>query len=178
MSAPIDKRVSALQQLNKANPVAHAIFTYWADGNESADVSDVDKILNGIPNGYSRMQIIATLREIQRFGVGQFVAGRRGQPSRFEFQVTSSSVGQSALGIGELDDNIGSFVSHKRRRVANNSIPTHINELEFPLREGYTIRLELPDDLTPSEANRLSAFIMAVPFEAMNSGGSKISNAA
>src|ERR1039458_4312671 len=78
--------VDALRQLYRDNPVAKAFFDHSARRERDQSETKVDRILVRLrADGHNlrRREIIDLFRKMQDHGLGQFVEGRRGWPSRF-----------------------------------------------------------------------------------------------
>ena len=117
--------------------------------------STVDRISQR--TGLSRGEVIRVFKQLGEVdGIGTFLAGRRGQPSRFEWEKSSLSVARAAAGEG----------------VEIEARPTDDRELEneevvhrYRLRSDLEVQFSLPSDLKKSEAERLAQFINSLPLE-------------
>lgn len=104
-------------------------------------------------------KIVRFFRKLESIGCGEFVVGRRGQPSRFLWAVNLVRLAQLAAGQDVRLEGAPTI----EEKALNNGLIDH----SFRLRKDLNVTLSLPDDLTPTEASRLSAFIHTLPFAAL-----------
>ena len=112
--------------------------------------------------GESRAEAVKFFKELAATGCGRFLSGRRGQPSRIEWDVNAKEVGREFLDFVDGDEN----------SVAEVSATPEIDELPseafhchpFLLRPGVSVNIELPLDLTVEESRRLADFVRTLPF--------------
>jgi hypothetical protein len=110
----------------------------------------------------NRAEIVALMKALEDVGVGKFVHGRSGHPSRFEWSTSLKSVGQAAVGEAvELEDIEGELEDDDQTEEEEVETVEH----SFKLRPELDIALVLPEDLTVREAERLATFIRSLPFE-------------
>src|ERR1700722_2505030 len=103
--------VDALRQLYRDNPVAKAFFEHAARRERDQSETKVDRILVRLrADGHNlrRREIIDLFRKMQDHGLGQFVEGRRGWPSRFVWSTGLTSVGRAAVGEPQTIEHISS----------------------------------------------------------------------
>lgn len=98
-------------------------------------------------------------RSLDELECGDFKTGRRGWPSRFEWTAEIISVGRAA--IGEQEDIQQIDIDEEADAEDETDWLTHT----FHLRPNVEIEIELPMDLSPDEASRITQFIAALPFE-------------
>lgn len=142
---------------------AKALLDHFAERQKNASETAVDTVLSTLNRGgleATRNEIVSILRDLEEAGAGQFIVGRKGHPSRFVWQGSSTEIGN----------------------IARNSAPTRTGQQEplakpsveevsafvkhpFLLRPGTSIYLELPGDLTVVEARRVADFVLSLPFE-------------
>lgn len=97
MPADISKSViDAIRKLYRNNKLAQALFDWTAQRERDATSTSIDRISNRL--SIARGDAVALARALEQAGCGQFVVGRRGQPSRFEWSYSCISLGQSAAG--------------------------------------------------------------------------------
>lgn len=99
----------------------------------------------------TRTDVIRMLQALHGWGCGWFIIGRRGQVSRFWFNVSSTQLGKEVSGKGV---------------IASPAVPpltmlTH----KFILRPDLEISLELPSDLSKKEIGRIADYLQTLPFE-------------
>jgi hypothetical protein len=101
-SAP---NIDALRQLYRENSVAKAFFDHAAKRERDQSETKVDRIivlLRADGHEFRRREIIDLFRTMQQEGLGQFVEGRRGWPSRFVWKAKMTSVGRAAIGEPQI----------------------------------------------------------------------------
>ena len=151
-----------LRELANNNPCARAFLDLAARRERNQNVTNVERALTNLQNAghdFSRGQLIAVFRSLDELECGDFKTGRRGWPSRFEWTAEIMSVGRAA--IGEQEDIQQIEPADEDETVDELDWLTHT----FHLRPNVEIELELPMDLSPNEASRLTQFIAALPFE-------------
>jgi hypothetical protein len=152
--------VRRLRELYEKNAAARALLDELAGRERNWRETSVDRLVaifetKGDP--LPRKEVIAVLKELEKIGSGSFLIGRRGKRSRFVWTDDLMSVGQAARGeadeteaaAGEDEGAIAQLVTHY-----------------YQLRPDLQIRLELPEELTDKEAQRLGDFIKTLPFGA------------
>jgi hypothetical protein len=156
--SPVNKKtVDELRKLYKSNAAARSLLDYFAARERNARRSPVERLC--AVTGISRADVIDLFRKLEEMSLGRFLVGRRGQPSRFEWDFAMISVGQAATGEtanieqDEIEDVTEEAIA------GSDGIKHH-----FRLRPDFPVELELPANLTSAEANRLADFIKTLPF--------------
>lgn len=156
--SPVNKQIDALRKLYKSNAAARKLLDYCAGRERNARVSSVDR--TATVTGLSRAEVIEVFRDFEGLELGRFIVGRRGQPSRFEWQVAMVSVGQSATGEAtEIESDDIDDVGDDPDEASSEGI-----KHTFRLRPDFPVEVELPANLTSTEASRLADFIKTLPF--------------
>jgi hypothetical protein len=147
--------------------VSIPIMSLFKDRERNANTTKVETIENSLRDSethFSRYEIIKFLQELATVGCGKFVVGRRGQPSRFEWQVDARELSQALLEktashVDKPDLALNGAETHK------GTTPTSLSTLNhrFNLRPDFVVTMILPVDLTSNEAQRLQHFIGALP---------------
>jgi hypothetical protein len=127
----------------------------------------------------SRYEIVASLKELEKAGSGQFVVGRKGQRSRFVWarqkagaaprvakkaaRAPKRSPAQAAPGRPDAAPSIEP--TPKGSAVAA-PVPSASRTLRhsFHLRPGLLVSIELPEDVNATEVARFCSFLQAIPF--------------
>jgi hypothetical protein len=153
-----DRLRSAYEQ----NEAVRAICDHMAARDRNQTETKLRRILRHLTNDgvdLRRSEVIAAFRELEETGCGKYVEGRHGWPSRFVWDVKSLGVSAAARGTQPIEatpeDDAGTEDSDEAEFI----------EHSFVLRPDLTISVELPTDLTETEAARLAAFIQSLPFE-------------
>jgi hypothetical protein len=147
-----------LRELAEADGIARAFFEYAASRERNRTETPVDRILSMVEqNGpeVSRGDLIRVLRRLEELGCGRYVEGRHGYPSRFAWTISIIEVGRAGLG-----ESAPMVPAPAPVQQAAGTL-THL----YNLRADFQVEIELPADLTPREAERLSAFIRSLPIE-------------
>jgi hypothetical protein len=97
-----------------------------------------------------RGEILKILKLIEEAGLGKYVIGRRGYPTRIEWS-------EKVLSSETNDRN---RADKTRAMIAERTI-VH----RFVVRPDFAVEIELPGDLTSGEAKRLADFIETLPFD-------------
>jgi hypothetical protein len=129
----------------------------------------------------SRYEIVASLKELEKAGSGQFVVGRKGQRSRFVWARDKAPAGpriakraakasrrapvQAAPGAAAAAPALSSEPSPKGT-AGEALLPAASRTLRhsFHLRRGLLVSIELPEDVTATEVARFCSFLQAIPF--------------
>jgi len=112
------------------------------------DVTDVDTVRNKLElkgRSVERSEVIELFKEVDRNGLGRYVIGRRGRPTRLEWARTVLE-GHRAMQESPSED-AAETIRHR-----------------YVLRPDFDVEFDLPSDLTKVEAKRLSEFITTLPF--------------
>jgi hypothetical protein len=154
--------VQDLRKLYEQDPYSRAILEDFALRSNNQQVTKVDQIISRLKDSeLPRWAAIKTFRKLQDLEYGVFKEGRRGHPSRFEWNTSSIDVGKVARGenlrIARIEDD-GDEENEEHVKDASTLIPH-----SFYLRPDITVVLRLPPDLTQKEAERLSTFISSLP---------------
>jgi hypothetical protein len=118
--------------------------------------------------GFSGRESRELFQELEACLCGDYIVGRKGYSTRFEWSVRAVDVAKDALAnvslevtdggefsVGGVDSNTNS----RSRRVENSQLrPYH-----FPLRPGLDVQFDLPVDVTENEVLRLSLFLQSLP---------------
>jgi hypothetical protein len=154
--------VQDLRRLYEQDPYSRAILEDFASRSNNQQVTKVDQIISRLKDTeLPRWAAIKTFRRLHDLEYGVFKEGRRGHPSRFEWNTRSMEVGKVARGenltIAQIEDD-GDEEDEEHINDASALIPH-----SFYLRPDLTVVVRLPSDLTQKEAERLSTFISSLP---------------
>jgi hypothetical protein len=92
----VDDVIKAVRALYKQNPIAERLFDLNAKRERDATSSSLDVISRKLD--ISRGDAVALARELEAAGCGTFKVGRRGAPSRFEWDYSCIGLGKAAAG--------------------------------------------------------------------------------
>ncbi len=150
-----------LRKLYGSSPAAREILDHLASRGRSWRTTSVERILASVRESdedLSRGEVIDVFKALEECGCGQFKAGRKGWPSRFEWAVQMVSAGRVAAGETEqVEDLTAEDLAEEEPQAALRHT--------YRLRPDASVTLDLPRDLTASEAERLAQYIRTLPFE-------------
>jgi hypothetical protein len=154
--------VERLKQLYKKDRIARVMLDSFATYQRNRTTMKVDHLLLKLRNMDSevtRADIVRILKELEILGFGRYVLGRWSHPSRFQWAASVAEVGKAASGeettVQQLPESSGEVSDEEPDLLAHS----------FQLRPELQITIELPSDLTRTEAARLAKFIESLPFD-------------
>ena len=165
------KDILEINTLYKKDECAKSILDYAASRTKNSSKISVDRLTRKISqNGanFSRKDVINFLKKLESFKCGKFVVGRRGQPSRFEWEVEMIGLGKAARGMETEIVRLNEDETHADDHDEEEDVPPMI-EHRYTLRPDLPVTLSLPANLTEKEAVRLSEFIKTLPFGSSDS---------
>lgn len=158
-------QLERLRRLYGTQRAARTLLDYAAKQSSTGigtkmTVDSLHGILDCEENGaVSRRALIGTLRALAQAGCGRFFAGRHGQPSRFVWAVPLATVGAAVV-----RDASASSSPKTTRTPATRGSDAGLFSHPFRLRPDLIVSMNLPNDLTVQEADRLARFVQALPF--------------
>jgi hypothetical protein len=157
-----DPRVKRIKELYNQDENIRAFCDYLARRELNRHDWSIGS-LEG-PTRLGRGALIEVFRKFEKIDLGKFIVGRRGHPSRFDWEVTPLSVGKIAVGEASkltlpTEDEMDSAEGDDPA-----SSPPALIRHSFRLRPDFTWEFQLPMNLTPTEAARLADFIKTLPF--------------
>ncbi len=161
--------VRALKSLYLTDPTAKFVLDEFASRRRNQQKTKLDQLLLRLSNAgkaAARTDVIDVLRKLDEYGCGRFVTGRKGHPTRFEWQYDLVSVGKAAAGGTQDVEQIQPVEDDENGDEDATDAPEGSIEHKYQLRPNWQIDLVLPSDLTAREAARLSEFIKTLPFDA------------
>jgi hypothetical protein len=93
---PENDVIIAVRHLYKANPLAQQLFDLNAERERDANKTSLDVISRKLD--INRGEAVALARSLEEAGCGSFKVGRRGSPSRFEWDYSCIALGKVAAG--------------------------------------------------------------------------------
>lgn len=97
------KTVQAIQALYEQSQDAKKLFDWVATLRRDATATTIERMSQRL--GMSRSAAVSLAKSLEEAGCGEFVVGRRGSPSRFEWSYSRVSLGQVAAGeTDEIED--------------------------------------------------------------------------
>lgn len=165
------KDISEIKKLYNKDECAKAILDHASSRTKNSSKTSVDRLTWKISrNGanFSRRDVIDVLKQLENFNCGKFVVGRRGAPSRFEWDVEMIGLGNAARGMETKIVRLNEGEKHTDDHDEEEDVPPMI-EHRYTLRPDLPVTLSLPANLTEKEAARLSEFIKTLPFGSSDS---------
>lgn len=176
MADNVSRTIKAALRRIAAGNKRFAPFFQWAieqpEGTRETPLDDIEHAV-----GLSRLQAVSLCKQLQDATVGRFIAGRRGRPSRLEWNVDPRAVGaviaQSEETLEEDGEDEAASPRRARALPQQRSHPEPVVVVQTAEREdedryAYRIRHDrqvhfaLPVDLTQREAARLAEFVRAL----------------
>jgi hypothetical protein len=161
--------VKALKALYASDPIARFVLDEFASRQRNQQKTKPDQLLLRLSNAgkaASRTEVINVMRKLDEYGCGKFITGRKGHPTRFEWQYDLVSVGKAAAGGAQSVEELQPVDEDENGDEEIAETPEDSLEHTYQLRPDRQIGLLLPADLSAHEARRLSEFIKTLPFEA------------
>jgi hypothetical protein len=150
--------IDRLKSAYAGNRAVKVICDEMASRDRNQNETKLERMLKlGRDNGAEDLkkgEVIAGFRHLEEASCGKYIEGRHGWRSRFVWEVKSLDVAAAARGEKSIE-----------RSVVDDNADLEMIEHSFVLRPDLTISLELPDDLTETEASRLATFMAALPFK-------------
>lgn len=154
-----------------ARPEFAELFRFLAAKKRSTGQLVVSKLaaeddLRTIGSGSGRKRAVLDLfKELQELGVGALIVGRRGKQTRFKWaeDVTMLDVARAALGEPEESRSVEAGLTASSSSGPRHAVPGFVAH-QLVVRPGLTLRLDLPEDFSSDEAERLASFVRALPF--------------
>jgi hypothetical protein len=177
MNAEVKSSVDfqSIRQLYQSDSSARTILDEFAGFRRNTSTTALEQLLFRLTSAgkpVPKSEVIEVLRKLEQFGCGDFITGRKGHATRFEWTYPLSKVGKIAAGWHPLE------APETNQELTEASEDEDLDELadppadlgaidhSFQLRPGYRVEIRLPSDLTNREANRLSDFLKTLPFDA------------
>lgn len=162
------ERIRKLQQETCAPEVMRAAAAHLSDKIQETNVEELESLMSAQGLDIPRPTLITGLKRMADAGMGRFIAGRRGHPSRFcwnespakTLEMFDEAVDGRTLGQDEASSE-GEVVSHGGDLSA---CPQHFTH-RFLLRPDFEATIKLPLDFSEKEAARLGKFISMIPLE-------------
>lgn len=159
----VDK--DAVIQIYRTKKSFQTILDYFARRQKNSSRTTAERLQKALASediDITRTEIIDLFRALANAGCGVFLVGRKGHPTRFEWSVGLIDVGRVAQ--GESVEPTPLHESDNSTLVVPDEQSEGLLDHRFVLRPDFDVHLELPEDLSTAEANRLADFIRTLPF--------------
>jgi len=107
----------------------------------------------------SRQRVIRALKRLDELGAGSYVIGRRSMPTRLKLDDSAAEVVQAVV-EGRI-----SAPAMAGTPAATGPAMGRTLRHQFVLRPDLTVHIDVPENLTVREAERLSQFVDSLSFE-------------
>ncbi len=148
----LDKK--ALKALYSSDQAFKILLDEFGSRQRNQQVTQLDQLLPRLSNagkGVARADAINVLRKLEEAGCGKFLTGRKGHPTRFEWQYDLVSVAEVATGEVQVVEEIQPAPqtgNGDEPVVEEVVLPEGAIEHRYQLRAGWQVTLALPSDLT------------------------------
>ena len=141
---------AAIRKIAGRHGIPRAVLeTVWPPRDETIVVEDIEARAAGAGYAVDRLALVHFLKDLGKLDYGRFVTGRRGHKSRFEW----------AIAVIQRAEEPAVEAATEGEEASDGAI-CH----SFMLRRDVRVDVELPADMTLSEAKRLATFITSLPF--------------
>lgn len=164
--------IKGLKKLYQSDECAKALLDQVSTRKRNHFKTTVNHLMWLMHRGgkeFSRREMIDVLKQLKEYGIGDFIIGRRGQPSRFEWAVEMIGVGKAARGENAEIEPLGDMATGEVDEEEDLEVPDGAIRHTYNLRPDFGVSLNLPNDLSNKEAVRLADFIRTLPFESAES---------
>jgi hypothetical protein len=155
-----------LAGLAQRNAAANAFLGLVADQPRMRREASVDAIVER--TSLDRRDVVRALRELESHKAGRLIVGRRKQKTRFvwsdRFDVLAT-VKKALLLASIATPPAGTMEADDAPAVAPQTGSVPMIRHRYVLRQSFEVELNLPADLSPREAERLSDFLKTLPFD-------------
>ena len=155
-------KIEVLQQIYKDSETVKSICDHMSDRSKNQNETALHRITHYLEQegaDFKRADLIAAFRLLEESECGKYVEGRHGWKSRFVWSVKSKLVAGAAQG----KETKAALVAEED--PDEEIIKDEMLEHAYFLRPDLVITVELPADLSRSEAQRLSQFIDSLSFD-------------
>jgi len=154
-------QATEIQNLARDEPLISKLFDYLGGRQRHAREITIDRAMKAVP-GEARSEMVRAFRLIGQVGLGDLLMGRKGKKTRLSWLVSPSDIERAVRGdVAEVISLGGNDSVISEDDDEDEDLVTH----EYRLRRDLVVSIELPEDLTPKEASRLSQWLLTVPFD-------------
>lgn len=153
-----------LLKLSKKDPIARELFLWLKSqplGIKTLGVGKAEEF-----TGIDYYDLVATFKDLEKIEAGNFVVGRKGHDSRMIWKYDTTSIGKVAIdgldfleaiawnGFPKTPDDAITLLEPPKVEKKINAVK-HV----FNLRKDFQIELELPENVSKGELDRLKSWI-------------------
>lgn len=147
-----------LRKLAEKNLTVNEFMEYLASRQRHASEMTVEKAMKAIP-GATRAEVIQMFKSLETLGIGDWLLGRHGKKTRFEWKAYPGDVAKAWA--GEID---GIPLEAKGTDFEDQEEEPDFVEHKLQLRRNIEISLSLPVDLSDKEASKIARWIENLAF--------------
>lgn len=185
-----ENKVEDLRAIYRSKPGAKHALEYFTTCQPDANVVTVDDLYKFFQHKHyvvPRQDVVNLFKDLDKLGIGEFKIGRRTQKTRFVSKISLATIGFAVADemeeLNHANRELGQTQQKPEKDVEAAQDLRSIKALEikeastssqevmekflnysFPLRPNVVLSLNLPVDLTNTEAERLAGFIKTLPF--------------
>lgn len=167
----------SLLRLYEDSPEYRPVLSLLASGQYGDEAISVDDLEDDVDT--PRQVVVDLLKKLDELGLGRFIIGRRGYPSRFEWSESIGTAEQASLdelkrrveapscsgGEDASAYGVGNVLDLRQDISVLTGQQSPLVPISYPLRQNLMVTLNLPHDLTRAEAARLAGFVKRVYFD-------------
>jgi hypothetical protein len=157
--------VKALRVLNEKSEVAQAFFDWAVNRQKDTVETRIDRL--AYKANIDRRDAIDLSHQLEDIGCGKFIVGRRGGKSRIQWNFSLRSVAEAAKGQAMELQKVQSKHTgvEEEEDEETSAVAEHMIRHGYQLRPDIVVTIDLPEDFSKKEAERLAAFVQSLPFE-------------
>ena len=162
-----DPLVTTLRGLYQSDQNARHLFDHFSRRQNKATQTSAENVETA--TGAFRGDAVDLLKRLADMGLGTYYIGRRGSPTRIEWDYDIREIAKAAQG------GVRSLTPEIVRVVNGEEYSPEVDEPDQTLKQGairhvyqlradFQIVVELPSDLTEREADRIGKWVGSLPF--------------
>jgi hypothetical protein len=176
--------ISKLRKIAHESDESEAIFECLKNRDRTRKVTDLRQLQYKLLDDGAKLTkegVMRVFQQLQDEGIGSLIIGRKGNPTRFKWNYSIKKIGKIGLSrkkvkTQEYQNDSNSSVTDIRQQI-NQVIPSHVRQAtkdnkikaymitDIQLRNDVVAKLELPIDITKSEAKKIHDFILTLIYE-------------
>lgn len=177
-----------IKEIAKENQQSKTIFNALAARQRTRKVTDVRQFYYKLLNEgakLSKEDVIHTFKRLEDAGAGSLIIGRKNKPDRFEWNYSIKKIASAAVGSQvkkpiknkKEQYNFNKELRRKRKRLSPDELRTEVSQLlsnvsfknltaviatSINIRDNFSVKLELPLNLTKEDADKISKTIYSL----------------
>lgn len=157
MEMGINLDTKKLKNIAESSHTAKVLLAGFANRERDRSQTDISRVKHELLKRGEKIKqedFIQAWKDLEKSGVGIIVGGKNGKPMRFIWNYSLKNVGSAAIEGKDINPSellTVKLVDRIKKNKEHKKEP--IKTLYIPLREGFAIRIELPEDLSQKETN-------------------------